>query len=100
MSLQRAFERRRRYEAGLDNNPHPKVLDEYNERLGRLTNKISKSEQIGEGSYLHSRKGYRTVSPKRGRAAMITMEQKRGQTLPTIFALASIRMFILTGRYK
>ena len=100
MSLQRAFERRRRYEAGLDNNPHPKTLDNYNERLGRLSNKISASEKIGEGSYLHARKGYRIVTPKRGRAALVTMEQKQGQFPPTIFALTMVRSFVLTGRYN
>lgn len=89
MSLQRAFERRQRYKAGLDNHPHPKVLEELNEKV---------YEPLGV--YMHPRKGFRHFTQKRSRAGILTAEQKVGKFPPMIIALQSARMFILTGRWS
>lgn len=89
MSLQRAFERRQRYEAGLDNHPHPKVLEGLNEKVYEP-----------KGLYLHARKGFRHFTEKRSRAGILTAEQKVGKFPPMIVALQAARMFIITGRWK
>lgn len=89
MKLQRAFERRQRLEAGLDNHPHPKVLEAMNEKV---------YEPLG--MYLHPRKGFRTFSAQRSRAALLTAEQRVGKFPPMIMAYQSARMFILTGRWS
>lgn len=87
MSLQRAFERRRRVNLG---EKHPKVLDAHNDLLAK--------QEATE--YLHPRKGFRSSSMKRMRAGLLTAEQKQGKFPPLIIAWQSARMFILTGRYK
>lgn len=79
MNLQRSFDRRNRLAAGLDNNPHPKVLDTFNNR-----------EEMRE-KYLHPRKGYRTFSIKRSKAAMMTAEMKVGKIPLAIFSWRRIK---------
>lgn len=89
MGLQRAFERRLRLEAGLDNNPHPKVAEKLNEQLYEK-----------RGKYLHPRKGFRSSSVRRSRAGILTAEQKAGKFPYMILAWRQAGMFIRTGRWK
>ena len=90
MKLQRAFERRQRVEAGLDNNPHPQVLETFNNTLK-------------DGQLLHATKGYRTIREKRMRAMIITAEMRKGMfPIPIVSADAMhmSRSFITKGMYK
>lgn len=70
----------------------PKTIDKWNEELS------SRPEPFA--CILHPRKGFRPLSLKRGRAAMVVAEQKQRLTPPTILVLAQIKMFVTTGRYK
>ena len=80
MRLQRIFDRANRVSAGLKENPHPKVLDAFNDTLHEV--------------YLHPRKGYRKITTKRSRAMHITAEQKAGNIPPTILVLKQIGAII------
>jgi hypothetical protein len=84
--LLRNIERRERISQGTK---HPANLDAFNEA----------ATSGDKGRYLHPRKGRRKFSVRRGRAAMITAEQKAGKLPPSIFALQAMKLFLTTGKW-
>lgn len=89
MSLLRALERRERIKKGITENPHPKVLEGLNEHFYEPQHR-----------YLHGRKGFRKISERRSRAALLTAEQKQGEFPPMILAWKQAAMFIKFGRWS
>lgn len=79
MSLERQLNRFLRTKAG---EKHPKVLDAFN------------NQETMRNQYRHATKGYRTFSIKRGKAALITAEMKKGMFPPAIISWRKIKQLL------